>query len=653
MAIVGERDNSGIRRDIFVEQNDGLAHKIEKAVRRLDTPKGDKIRQADASRAPVRKGLIPDDGSDPNAYERVIGKSDLVSINFLSRGLDASRAVCRVRVPMAGGEWCGSGFLVGPRLLATNNHVLSSQADADQAEIEFGFEHDAEGVLAPPIKFNLAPGDVFFTDIQHDITLVSVVPFSEGGVPLARYGYLPLLPLSGKGLDGEWVTIIQHPGGMPKQMAVRACRIVELDEGDRDSRFIHYTTDTEPGSSGAPVLNDQWQVVAIHHKAIPQPGAETRKRLEEDREPEWLANEGIRISAISSLLQSQRFTDRDAAEALARIEQGLGVEPLRPAEVNVYSRDTLVEKDPGPLASSKWAQWGNQYGLGYDPDFIPGHSFPIEGIIAERAGDLAPLKNADGHKLDYLHFSTVVHRDRKFPLLTAVNIRGDKLKHPGDREGKFRTDIRMDEIYQPAANFYEKGLGKDPVQFDRGHLVRRFDPCWGENVNDAKVANSHTFHYTNAAPQVHGFNAGHWLDIEDYIIDKAQTKERRMSVFAGPIFREDDPLYGRDRVNGPWKIPVSFWKVVVVEKSPGVIAATAFILGQTKLIKALYEAKVFTNLRHNDLSELQSNHLQTTIKTVEDETNLDFSALRAIDTANALEATRRTQVLFSVRDIAI
>jgi endonuclease G len=165
----------------------------------------------------------------------------------------------------------------------TNNHVLGSREDAAQAEAEFGYEHDVEGVLQPPVQFNLAPHEVFFTDIEHDVTFVGVVPLSDGGVPLERYGFLPFLPLTGKGLHGEWVTLAQHPGGQPKQLAVRANQIVELDAKQFGTtlleRFIHYTTDTEPGSSGAPVLNDQWQVVAVHHKAVPKPGKKPRARM--------------------------------------------------------------------------------------------------------------------------------------------------------------------------------------------------------------------------------------------------------------------------------------------------------------------------------------------------------------------------------------
>ena len=31
----------------------------------------------------------------------------------------------------------------------------------------------------------------------------------------------------------------------------------------------HYSTDTEAGSSGSPVFNDQWEVVALHHSVKP------------------------------------------------------------------------------------------------------------------------------------------------------------------------------------------------------------------------------------------------------------------------------------------------------------------------------------------------------------------------------------------------
>jgi V8-like Glu-specific endopeptidase len=54
--------------------------------------------------------------------------------------------------------------------------------------------------------------------------------------------------------------IIQHPQGGPKQIALTANQVVNVYE-----HRLQYTTDTLPGSSGSPVFNDDWQVIAIHH----------------------------------------------------------------------------------------------------------------------------------------------------------------------------------------------------------------------------------------------------------------------------------------------------------------------------------------------------------------------------------------------------
>jgi endonuclease G, mitochondrial len=129
-----------------------------------------------------------------------------------------------------------------------------------------------------------------------------------------------------------------------------------------------------------------------------------------------------------------------------------------------------------------------------------------------------------------------------------------------------------------------------------------FDPCWGDASDPAqalaesKLGAEDTFHYTNAAPQVQTYNDIDWGNLEDYLLDKAQTTEKLLTVFTGPIFREDDPSYGKGRTGGPWKIPLSFWKIAVLQKTPTKIAAAAFIVGQTQYVQALYEAKVFSGL---------------------------------------------------------
>ena len=56
---------------------------------------------------------------------------------------------------------------------------------------------------------------------------------------------------------------------------------------------------------------------------------------------------------------------------------------------------------------------------------------------------------------------------------------------------------------------------------DRGHLVRRLDPAWGESKALAKIANDDTFHFTNCTPQHENFNqsrlAGLWGQLENAV----------------------------------------------------------------------------------------------------------------------------------------
>ncbi len=126
-----------------------------------------------------------------------------------------------------------------------------------------------------------------------------------------------------------------------------------------------------------------------------------------------------------------------------------------------------------------------------------------------------------------------------------------------------------------------------------------------------------------------------------------------MTIFTGPIFRKDDPWYGRKRKGGPWRIPLSFWKIAVLQKTPTRLVAAAFIVGQTNYVQALYEAKVFSGLKPYRLDDMRSRNIQTTIETIEKETRLDFSALRPFDAHGSLESTRRTRWINRPDDMMI
>ncbi len=247
--------------------------------------------------------------------ERILGRSDLMSVRYLEVGLRVARTVGRVHVRSADGSRAGfgTGFMVSPRLLLTNNHVLTNAAVAGTSRVEFDFQEAVDGRLRSSIFLTLDPATFFVTDRALDFSLVAVR--GETG-SIAPFGWNGLSAEEGKVIAGEYVTIIQHPSGERKQLALRENQIVDvLDD------FLHYRTDTSPGSSGSPVFNDQWEVVALHHSGVPRKDARGRiltrdgkvwTRAMGDAAIHWIANEGVRISRILKHLEGLSLSGAQA-----------------------------------------------------------------------------------------------------------------------------------------------------------------------------------------------------------------------------------------------------------------------------------------------------------------------------------------------------
>lgn len=235
-----------------------LRKRILKFIERLP----DKIALLDNLTVPVTQspvtidaGLLP----STTTHEKIIGQSTLKNVAWLSKGIEMSKSVCRILLPTPRGTATGTGFLVANGLLYTNNHVLANAAEAGKATIQFNFEEDADGKPLLPVEFKLDPGAYFQTDKTLDFTVVKVDAASNPQFPLEDFGFLDIDP-GAIPEKREHVTIIQHPSGGLKQIALTANQVVNVF----DYR-LQYTTDTMPGSSGSPVFNDKWQVVAIHH----------------------------------------------------------------------------------------------------------------------------------------------------------------------------------------------------------------------------------------------------------------------------------------------------------------------------------------------------------------------------------------------------
>jgi endonuclease G len=189
---------------------------------------------------------------------------------------------------------------------------------------------------------------------------------------------------------------------------------------------------------------------------------------------------------------------------------------------------------------------------GYARDFL-GTPLIVELptiVDADRLADVAPLEDQT-FELKYQHFSTVQSKSRRLPIYSACNINGAESKNI-PRHSVWSYDGRIDKQYQILKEAYGK---EEDKRFSRGHMTRRQDPNWG-TFEIAQRANIDTFFVTNACPQWQPFNDGLWGYLEDYILANAKGDEKKISVFTGPFFQNDDP------VRFDVKIPTDFWKVV-------------------------------------------------------------------------------------------
>jgi V8-like Glu-specific endopeptidase len=231
-----------------------------------------------SSRLPVFQTPIVLPPNQDAALEKVWGRNTLKSLSWLHEGLKRAKSVCRVVSPIG----LGSGFIVGSGVLITNNHVLKSAEQAKLASVEFNFEEDENGKLCPVTSYTL-DSSLFATNEQLDCTAVKIVQGNES-IGLSTWGRLTA-ELQKRPEIGDHVTIIQHPHGGLKQIGLTSNQVVNVF----DYR-LQYMTDTLPGSSGSPVFNDDWCVIAIHHAG----GNLTKNR----RGDTIFANEGILMSEI-------------------------------------------------------------------------------------------------------------------------------------------------------------------------------------------------------------------------------------------------------------------------------------------------------------------------------------------------------------------
>ncbi len=664
--------------------------------------------------------------------EKVWGDTmDFVSVSFLTKGAEVARSVGRVA--FENGSPLGSGVLVGPGLFLTNHHVIEHPSQTAGLVLEFDYETDLSGRPRPISRFHIDPSVFITDDIEGlDFTLIAVGALRDGETPLSAFGTSSLSDAGDKHMLGEFANIVQHPQGRFKEVVLRENRLVS-----RLADCLHYVADTEPGSSGSPVYNSEWQMIALHHWGGPW----KQWRDDQGRILPREINEGIRISSIVRFLREEladleASTRRRVALALAlesdsrgnlngrpsagaqgpshspsepRLDSEGRVTWTLPLEVSVrlpgLAAPTPATQDAAPPEEPQSAEERRprrDYSdrSGYDPDFLPGHHIALPELGETLEEQAAPnrLAKPDDHpfELKYHHFSVVVNRVRRLAFFTACNTDGATAKGVNRKKKQVRPltlgvigpealvdelidaegeswfkDPRLDEDHYAAGDVYSgqvvpgfpdpRSRGRILRMFQRGHLVRRLDPTWGDDTDHVLAAERDTFHWTNCSPQVGAFNQGRsdrsipgsgdlWRAVENHMLRAALVEKKRATSFTGPIFRDDDPFY-----RSTFMIPRRFFKIVVwIDRDA--LKSLALIADQEEVLTVMPEAfqrqaseamagrESFTNLT-------KVRDFLSTIEEIENATGLSFGdEVRAGDIRRG-EATAEVEDEESIRSL--
>jgi len=208
-----------------------------------------------------------------SVQEKIIGENTLRHINMLEMALEASKAIVHISSPSG----MGTGFLIASDILMTNNHVINCPTTAGASTFTFNYQLDTEDKLRPTTAVPVLANGLFHTNSELDYTIVQLMDAPDFGTPLV------LKPV--RVHRDDRVTIIQHPGGHFKKISMQNNFVAYAD-----NCVVQYTTSTMPGSSGSPVFNDDFQVVAIHHSGgmLQAPGTHRR----------YLRNAGTSMIAV-------------------------------------------------------------------------------------------------------------------------------------------------------------------------------------------------------------------------------------------------------------------------------------------------------------------------------------------------------------------
>ena len=569
--------------------------------------------------------------------------------------------------------YAGTGFVVGKGLVATNRHVaqifaqglgLTIRYRGGDAAIDFKRQVDTpeddrsdylsvRGVemIHPYWDMALLQVDGLRTDKMLRLSVLS--PDQLVNRNIVAVGYPALDPrndaaLQDKIFGGVYYVKRLQPG------VVRARAKVQSFENEVNA--MTHDASTLGGNSGSAIIDvNSGEVVALHFAGeyLKANYAVPMFELARDSRVASKLNFDGRVAATSDFDPAWRSLGAEAARpptpsiptppstplqssqpSAAEESESTWIVPLRViVSVGTPSRPTPIVRGVGAVGDQMAAAGveaeeavvvNQDYSdrPGYDPNFLDTLKVPLPAISDAMQQDTATVrpdarKNGDPFELAYYHYSVYMNKRRRTAWFSAANVDGDHRPQIGKRQGdRWYQDTRILKTEQLGQDAFEHGI-------DRGHLTRREDTAWGDDVESATAANNDTFHFTNCSLQASPFNRGkdRWQGLEQFLLEQHAKKERRrMMVITGPLFSPNDPVYKNDRMNYSVRCPLQFWKICVLIRQDDTPAATGFVLGQEDIQSLPGFEEAF------DVAATQIK-----IADLEKRTGLDFGRLREFD----------------------
>ena len=537
----------------------------------------------------------------------------------------------------------GTGFVVGQDLVMTNRHVAelftqgvgrdNVRITLRNSEIDFREEPEnvADGfrllecVMVHPY-WDMA---IFKADLPKvDPLELSIVPYEElldNGQAVVVIGYPARDTRNARDVQQDiFGSDFEIKRIAPGRVAERTRPIGSRWLGRQTAvDALAHDASTLGGNSGSAVINvDTGQVVALHFAGRYLVENYAVPCHELARDPR-VVDTGINFDASGSLPDENPILDRywdsvgDEDRPASRppkkrstrrtATRGSSATLEVPLKITVTLGEQNVVADIEQGADDD--QGTESIGEGYDSEFLS-ESVPTPKLSCEQKDDAFFVD--DSHLIHYTHFSVCQSKSRTLPRFVAWNIDGGRIKTLSRKHNRFVRDRRVPDEFQAGNELYKNN------PYDRGHVARRVDLNWG-TLSEAKRANKDSFFFTNMTPQHERFNQssrhGLWGRLENAILEDIEVEDLKVSVIAGPIFRDDDPLH---RGVG---IPRDYWKLIAFrDTDDDLFKVSAYILSQAELIPTeALELDMF-QLYHTSLSKLS------------EETDLDFDDLLEFDT---------------------